>query len=182
MWWWGIASAACDRLGCAEADRDERGCCPAAVAAPAPPRVAAPAVVGPPAEPVDEAIEQLAQAKRVEAIGRLEQLLVGAPPPEVAAELRLRLAILRLEGGRFLVLRGDPAGRGWLEQASALARRVLEEFPAYQRTDQVLLVEARCRADLGDGPGARARLDELGRRFPASSLAPEAAALRERLP
>lgn len=180
MWWWGIASAACDRLGCAEADRDERGCCPAAVAAPAP--AAAPSPVEPPAAPVDGAFEQLKHAKRVEAIAKLEQLLAGLRPTEVAAELRLRLAILRLEGGQYLVARGDPAGRGWLEQGSALARRVLEEVPAYQRTDQVLLVEARCRADLGDGPGARARLDELGRRFPASSFAPEAAALRKRLP
>ena len=170
----------------------------AAVAAPAsvpPPQRAAPAAA--PKWRDDAALDAAAERKRDELIAELEAFLPRAAENERKADLTFQLAELWWEKARFQSLQevkeydeaqarwsatregGEPRiddrrSQEYRQQALRLYQEILQQHPAYARTDEVLFVAGYNFAESGPKQEAMRRYQELIDRHPGSRFVPDA--------
>ena len=162
----------------AEARAPDAGLAPARRAAA--PQRAAPGV-DPAAWRRRQVVEVEVEARRLEQLRDLEQIIaLGGDPAELPA-LLFHLAELDAEEAHYLagqaergVATAAERARGYGQQAVQRYRDVLARAPDFARADEVLYYLADTQRALGDDPGAIATLERLVKDLPQSPLAPDA--------
>lgn len=150
-----------------------------------------------------EEFEKAAQAKRLESIKYLKEILGGedAPQGETRAEMLLRLADLYFQEGRFLYLRemeaydkkydacfNDEAcaktidqmkpdnteSQKWQNDSIKLYQQILRSYPRYRRADEATFYMASALQDIGRREEAVDAFTSVTKQYPESAYVPDA--------
>lgn len=150
-----------------------------------------------------EEFEKAAEAKRLESIRYLKEILGGedAPQGETRAEMLLRLADLYFQQGRYLYL-GEMAAydkkydacfndeacaktidqmkpdttesRKWQDDSIKLYQQILRSYPRYKRADEATFYLATALQDIGRREEAIDAFTSVTKLYPESAMVPSA--------
>ncbi len=142
---------------------------------------------------------RMAEAKRMESIGRLKELLASGVEGDTKAEMMLRLADLYFQQGRYLYLTemaafdveyekcfntdgcqadaldADNTGsRDWQLKSIKLYESILANYPRYQRADQATFYLGSAQWDTNQREPAIESFKRLVKLYPQSDFVPDA--------
>jgi len=148
---------------------------------------------------LNEEYARLAEAKRLESISRLKELLSKGVADSTKAEMMLRLADLYFQQGRYLYLSEMAAfdvkyeacfndegcnleamqpdnskSQSWQRKSIKLYETILRNYPRYARADQATFYLGSALHDVGDVDKASDAFKKLVKLYPQSTFVPDA--------
>jgi len=151
------------------------------------------------AQAQNEALAAAAEAKRMESIQRLKELLASGVEGDTKAEMMLRLADLYFQQGRYLYLKemaafdvkydkcfntdgceadkmqADNSGsRDWQQKSIKLYEAILGNYPRYARADQATFYLGSAQWDINQRESAVESFKRLVKLYPQSDFVPDA--------
>lgn len=147
---------------------------------------------------ISEEFAKAAEAKRLEAISRLKELLGKGVEGDQKAEMMLRLADLYFQQGRFLYLKemaafdieydkcfntegcntdklqaNNAGSREWQEKSIKLYENIIANYPRYAKADQATFFLGSALVDVGRKDDAVEAFKKLVKLYPESTYVPD---------
>jgi tetratricopeptide (TPR) repeat protein len=146
-----------------------------------------------------EEYAKMAEAKRMESIQRLKELLNSGPEGDTKAEMMMRLADLYFQQGKYLYLgemaafdkaydacfntqgcdaehmvANNSGSREWQDKSIKLYQAILANYPRYARADQATFFLGSAQWDTNQKDDAVEAFKRLVKLYPQSEMVPDA--------